>query len=140
MEELPHLESGPNPTRKEFLREMAVAKEHEPSAAGRNQSRIEETHAMQERVLANPVYCVKETILFGERKWFDIPANKFHKKDALSTEISKLAMRLERRHDQEEREVDGAVHWDSMGRELRDAFLKRGEEDFSDLVWIKGIS
>ena len=86
------------------------------------------------------MHCVKETILVSERKWIDIPANKFHEKDALSTEISKLAMRLECRRDQEEREVDGAVHWDSMGRQLRDAFLKRGEEDFSDLVWIKCIS
>ena len=42
--------------------ERAVAKETGSSAAERNQSRIEETHALQELVLANPVCFVKETI------------------------------------------------------------------------------
>ena len=67
VEELPHLEPGPNPTSKEILRERDVAKENEPSAAETNQSRMEETHATQELVPANPVYCVKETALMGER-------------------------------------------------------------------------
>ena len=47
-EELPHVEPGPNPTRKELLQERAVAKETESSAAETNQSRIMEAHASQE--------------------------------------------------------------------------------------------
>ena len=96
------------------------------------QSRIEETHALQEFVPANPVCFVKETIPAGQRKWVDIP-NKWHQEDALSTEISKLVMRLGRHSDQDEREVDGAVHWDSMKPRLRNAFLMYGSSEFSGL-------
>ena len=126
VEDLPHLEPGPNPTSKELLRERAVAKGSVSSAAEMNQSHIEETHAQQELVPSNPVCFVKETILMEERKSIDIPVNKWHQEDALSTEISKLVMRLERRYDQDESAVDGAVHWDSMGPRLRNAFLKFG--------------
>ena len=110
MEGLLHIEPGPNPTSKELLRERerAIAKENETSAAELNKSRIEETHAMQELVPANPVY---HTTPIGERKWIDIPANKFYKEDALSTEISKLVKRFGS-YDQKEREIDGAVHGD----------------------------
>ena len=57
----------------EFLRERAVAKGTESSAAEMNQSCIEETHAQQELVLANSVCFVNETFLVGQRKWIDIP-------------------------------------------------------------------
>ena len=60
----------------------------------------------------------------GQRKWIDILANKWHQEDDLSTEISKLIMRLGRHYDQDARDVDGAVHWDSMGPRLRNAFLR----------------
>ena len=112
------------------------SKETESSAAETNHSRIEETHATQESVPAHPVYCVKETIPMGERTWIDILANKWHQEDALSTEIAKLVMRLGRHHDQDEREVDGAVHWDSMGPQLRNASLKYRSSEFSDLDWL----
>ena len=108
MEGIPHIEPGPNPTSKESLRERAIAKENETSAAELNKSRIEETHAMQELVPAHPVY---HTTLIGERKCIDIPANKFYKEDALSTEISKLVKRFGH-YDQDEGEIYGAVHWD----------------------------
>ena len=45
-------------------------------------------------------------------------------------------MRLGGRFDQDEREVDGAVHWGSMGPKLR----HHGSSEFSDLDWIKYIS
>ena len=101
-----------------------------------NQFRIEETHAQQELVLSNPMCFVKETIPLGQRKWADILANKLHQEDALSTEISKLVMRLGRRYDQDDRKVDGAVHWNSTGPRLRNAFLKYGSSEFSDLDWL----
>ena len=37
-----------------------------------------------------------------------------------------LVGRLGRHFDQDEREIDGAVHCDSMGPKLRNAFLKHG--------------
>ena len=118
VEELSHLEPGPNPTSKELLRERAVANGTESSAAEMSQSRIEETHAQQELVPANPVCFVKETVPMGQWKWIDSPVNQWHQEDALSTEISKLVMRLGRLYDQDEREVVGSVHWDSMGPRL----------------------
>ena len=36
-----------------------------------------------------------------------------------SAEVSKLVMRLVRRYDQDEREIDGAVRWNSMVPKLR---------------------
>ena len=91
VEELRHLEPGPNPTSKELLREREqLQKKNEPSATELNQSHIEETHATQELVPADPVHSVKKTIPMGERKWIDIPANKFHREDAFSDEIFKI--------------------------------------------------
>ena len=59
---------------------------------------------------------MKEIIPVGERKWIDIPTNKFYREDAFSADFfQKLVMRLGRPFDQDEREIDGAVHWDSMG-------------------------
>ena len=134
MEESLHLEPGPNPTSKELLRELLLRK---PNLL---LSRIEETHAQQELVLANPVCFVTETIHIGQRKWIDIAANKYLGSGTLQSEIWKLVMRLGRLYDQDEREVDGAVHWDSMGPRLRNAFLKYGSSELSDLDWIKYIS
>ena len=39
---------------------------------------------------------------------------------SLSTAISKLVMRCVRHYDQEERETDGAVHWDTIKPKLLD--------------------
>ena len=87
MEELPHLEPGPNPTSKELLRgrERAVAKETEYSAAEMNQSRIEELHAQQELVLANPVCFAERDYSYGTKGNLKIMGQK---------EISKLVVRV----------------------------------------------
>ena len=76
---------------------------------------------------------------YETKEVIDIPANKCHQEDALFTEISKLVMRLGRHDDQDEREVDGAVHRDSTGPRMRNAFLKHGSSEFSDLDWINYI-
>ena len=70
----------------------------------------------------DPVHFLKEEIPVGERKSNDIPACRSFNGESLSAEISKLVMRLVRRYDQDEREVDGAGHWNSMGPTLRNAF------------------
>ena len=54
----------------------------------------------------------------------------FQRSLSLSAEISKLVMRLVRHYDQDERETDGAVHWNSMVPKLRKAFQKSGGRKF----------
>ena len=67
------------------------------------------------------------------------PAYKSFKGDSLKAEISKIVMRLVRRYDQDERETDGAVHWNSIGPKLRKAFQKSGGRKFSDTDWLQHI-
>ena len=64
-------------------------------------------------------------------------AHKHFEGNALQDEISKLVMRLVRHYDQEERETDGAVHWNSIGPKLRKAFQKAGRAHFLGLQYCK---
>ena len=92
-------------------------------------------NATQFEIQTNPVYCSKEVIPVEERKWNDVLAYKKFKGNTLQAEITKLVMRSGRRYDQDERETDGAVHWNSMGLKLRRAFQKAGGQKFSDSDW-----
>ena len=104
-----------NPTRSELLLERSVAKESEPCSTEMEQCSIEETHEKQFEIQANPLYNYsEEVILIEERKWNVILACKHFRGHPFEAELSKLAMRLVRRHDQ-----DGAVHGNSMGPKLR---------------------
>ena len=47
--------------------------------------------------------------------------------------------RLVRRYDQEERQSDAAVHWDTIRRKLLKAFAKQGARDFSEEDWLRLI-
>ena len=99
----------------------------------RGNSCAEGTCSCESRVLC------EENIPMGQGKWIDIPANTWHQEDARSTEISKFVMRVGRHFDQDEREFDGVVLWDSMGAKLRKAFLKFGSSEFSDSDWLQQI-
>ena len=79
----------------------------------------------------------KEVIPVGERKWNDILACQHFRGHTFEAEASKLVMRLVRRYDQDERETDGAVHWNSMGPNLRKAFEKAGGHKLSDPDWLQ---
>ena len=103
------------------------------------QSSIEETHATQFEIQTNPLYYSKEVLPIQERKWNDIPAYKYCKGNTFQAGISKLDMRLVRHYDQDERETDGAVHWNSMGSKLQTAFQKAGPQKFSDSDWLQNI-
>ena len=59
--------------------------------------------------------------------------------EILEAEVSKLVMRVVCRYDQDERETDGAVHWNSMGPKLRKAFQKAGGRKFSGSDWLQYI-
>ena len=81
----------------------------------------------------------KEIIPVSERKWKGMPANTAFKGDDLSAAISKLVMRLVRHGDQDERDNDGAVHWDTMFPKLLKAFGHMGAREFSHKGWLQHI-
>ena len=59
------------------------------------------------------VQCTRRTIPTKEGKLKILPAYSSYKGGSLSTAISKMVTRLVRHHDQEERQSDAAVHWDT---------------------------
>ena len=74
-----------------------------------------------------------------EGKWKSIPACPSFKGKSLSTAILKLVMRLMRHCDQEDRETDGAVHWNTKKPKLQRAFGDKGARKFSDKDWLQHI-
>ena len=67
----------------------SIAKESELCSTELEQSRIEETHVTESKISMDPVYCSKEVIHVGERKWNDTAACESFKGDSLSAEMSK---------------------------------------------------
>ena len=78
----------------------------------------------------------EDNIPTDERKWNDISACRYVKGYALESRISKLVMKLVRHLDLADRESDGAVHWTSMGPQLRPAFQQESGYTFSDSQWL----
>ena len=74
-----------------------------------------------------------------ERMWKLIPAHSSYIGGSLSTAISKKVTRLVRHFDQEERQSDAAVHWDTTRPKLLRAFADRGARDFSETDWLRHI-
>ena len=93
-------------------------------------SSTEETRAKSFRNPLEPICFWKEIIPVNERKWISIPVNTSLRKDDLSALICKMAMRMMRHRDQDERDNDGAVHWDTMIPKLLRAFGDTGARDF----------
>ena len=50
-----------------------------------------------------------------------------------------MVTRMVRHYDQEERESDAAVHWDTIGPKLIKVFGKHGAQNFSERYWIQLI-
>ena len=82
---------------------------------------------------------MRSSFEFEERKWNDIFACKHFRGHTFEAEVSLLVMRLVRHYDQDDRETDGAVHWNSMGPKLRKAFQKARGQTFSDSDWVQYI-
>ena len=74
-----------------------------------------------------------------ERKWASIPVSPEFKGTTISAKISKFVMRLVRHYDQDERDSDGAVHWNSIVPKLLAAFGNRGARKCSDTDWLHNI-
>ena len=79
----------------------------------------------------------KRTIPTTERKWTSIPANSSYGGGSLSIAISKMVTRLVRHCDQEERQSDVAVHWDTIRPKLLKTCAKQGARDFSEEDWLR---
>ena len=77
----------------------------------------------------------QRTIHTKERKWKVIPA---HSSDggALSTQVSKMVTRMVRHYNQDKRQSDGSLHWDTMRSVLLKAIAKHEARDFSDKYWL----
>ena len=130
---------GHNPTSSQLLLERFVAKESELCSTEMEQSNIEETHAKQFGIQTSHMYYSKEVILIEERKWNGISAYRHFKRNTFQAENAKLVMRLVRRFDQDERETDGAVGWNSVGPKLLEAFQKARGRTISDTDWLQRI-
>ena len=65
---------------------------------------------------------VKEEIPKEDRIWTLTPGCPKCKRDSFETRISKCVTNMVRRHDQDERETDGARHWDGVLSVLKGKF------------------
>ena len=133
----------------ELLSEHENAKESEPCLA-KSKTSIQETGAASDSVSRkldadtvsvspSPVYFTKRTVPAMERKWETIPACPSYKGGSRSTATSKQVTGLVRHYDQEERQSDAAVHWDTIRPKLLRAFADRGARDFSEKDWLRHI-
>ena len=78
---------------------------------------------------------LQRTIPATERKWKVIAANSSYG-GALPTAVSKMVTRMVRHYDQDERQPDAAVQWETIRPVLLKAFAKQGARDFSDKIWL----
>ena len=113
-------------TSSELLEER---QEIDPCSLEQEPSSTRETRAGQFRTLPDPICFTKEIILMEERIWKSILANEPYKYRSLSAAISKMVMRLLRHYDQDERDIDGAVHWNTMSPK---AFGHQGARKLSE--------
>ena len=82
----------------------------------------------------NPMYRAK-TVLTQERNWKTIPRNPHYEGWSLSAKISRLASKMVRHSDEDEREADGAVHWNALKSTMTRGFRNDGAEKFTDSQW-----
>ena len=76
-------------------------------------------------------FYTKRTIPTNERKWKVIHVHSPDGGD-LAIAVSKMVTIMVRHYDQDERQSDGSVHWDTIRPGLLKAFAKRGARDFSE--------
>ena len=91
------------------------------------------------RTLPDPMCFTKEVIPMKERNWKSIAAFESCEYRSLSASISKMVMRLVRHYDQDEREIDGAVHWSRMSPKLLRAFGDQVARNISEKDRLKHI-
>ena len=68
--------------------------------------------------------------------WLQFPGCPKCKRDVFETRISKCVTNMVRHHDQDERETDGARHWDGVLSALKGKFRNQLEKEFTDEDWL----
>ena len=76
----------------------------------------------------------KRTIPTNEKKWTMIHAHSRYGGD-LAVSVSKMVRTMLRHYDQDERQRDGSIHWDSIKPVWMKAFAHEGARDF-DGYWL----
>ena len=138
VQELPHREPRPNSTRKELLMERSFAKESEPVVQSwSNPASSKPMHDSQKFLRIQCTIRKKKYLLEKGSGMISLPAD--HSKENRCQPKSQNWSWLVRRYDQDEREIDDVVHWNSMCPKLRNAFLKYGSKEFSDTDWLQHV-
>ena len=117
----------------ELLTELQKAEGGE-SCLGKSKTGIQETGAALSISHSQASFITQRTIL--KRKWKVIPANSSYG-GALSVAVSKMVTRMVRHYDQDERQSDAALHWDTMRQVLLKPFAKHGAQNFSEKHWFR---
>ena len=84
---------------------------------------------------AKSIY-VKKEIPKEYRFWTIIPGCPKCKRDSFEIRISECVTEMVRFHDQDERETDGARHWDGVLSVLKGKFRNQMEKEFTDEDWL----
>ena len=79
---------------------------------------------------------VKKEIPKEDRNWTIILGCPKCKRDSFEIRISKCVTEMVRHHDQNERETDGARHWDGVLSVLKGKFRYQLEKEFTDEYWL----
>ena len=77
----------------------------------------------------------QRTIPTNERQWKVIPANSSYG-GALSIQVSKMVTRMVRHYDQDERQSDASMDWDSIRPVLLNSVCKTWSTRFSEKYWL----
>ena len=84
-------------------------------------------------------FVTQRTIPTIERKWkvFFLPTPRME--ELCQQRSPKWLQKKVRHYDQDGRQSDAALHWDTIRRVLLKAFAKHGARDFSDQQWLRLI-
>ena len=122
-------------------RELITEKEveaMEPCSTDWRQSRTEETRSEGSHCLEEPAGYTTSTIAVRGRNSEIVPEFE-GPQPPLKTAISKFVMKLLRHCDQEERDSDGAMHWDSIHSRLLKVLGTRMGPNCSQRDWLRAV-
>ena len=112
----------PNPEHNLTSSEMLEEREEiEPCSVEQEPSNTGETLAEHFRTLLDPTCFTKEIIPMKGRNWKSIRANESYKYRSLSAVISRMVRRLLCHYYQDEREIHGAVRWNTMSPKITES-------------------
>ena len=114
------------------------ASSREPGASW-NDSELVSIHSRTEsnRRDRNIQIYTKKEISMKDRVWTTIAGFPHNKRHSIEARISKEVTHMVRHRDQDEREEDGAMHWDAILPKLRKKFQSQVDKECSDKDWIR---